>query len=55
MKSAVMLFGLAAVFASGVACAKLFSSSSPDPAAVPASCAGLTGQAKIDCEKNAPR
>jgi len=55
MRSAIMLFGLATVFASGIACAKVFSSSSPDPAAVPASCAGLTGQAKADCEKNAQR
>lgn len=56
MKTAVMLVGLAAVFASGIACAKLFSNSSSDSAAVPATsapCAGLTGQAKTDCEKNA--
>ena len=59
MKTTVMLFGLAAVFASGVACAKIFDSvtgrsdASAVPAAAPAPadpCAGLTGQAKTDCE-----
>jgi hypothetical protein len=60
MKTPVMLFGLAAVFAAGIACANIFGSSSrsSDPAAVPAAsgpCAGLTGQAKADCEKNAQR
>lgn len=58
MKTAVMLVGLAAVFASGLACAKIFDSISgrSDEAAVPAAadkCAGLTGQAKIDCEQGA--
>jgi hypothetical protein len=56
MKTAVMLFGLAAVFASGIACAKIFDSMTgrSDEAAVPAAadpCAGLDGQAQADCEK----
>ncbi|MGH7788062.1 MAG: hypothetical protein ACRERC_14415 [Candidatus Binatia bacterium] len=50
MKTFAMIAGLAAVFAAGVACGGLFSKS-PDPAAVEASCDGLTGQAKADCEK----
>jgi hypothetical protein len=60
MKTAVMLLGLAAVFASGVACAKIFDSMTggSDPAAVPAAtpaaqppCSTLVGQAKSDCER----
>jgi hypothetical protein len=50
MKRFVMIGALAAVFAAGVACGGLFSKS-PDPAAIEASCDGLTGQAKADCEK----
>lgn len=50
MKTAVMLTGLAAVFAVGVACMG-FSSKSPEPAAA---CAGLEGQALADCEKQQP-
>lgn len=57
MKTTVMLLGLAAVFASGLACAKIFDSVSgrKDEAAVPVAatpCAGLTGQAKADCEQS---
>jgi hypothetical protein len=64
MKTTVMLLGLAAVFASGIACAKIFDSltGSSDSAAIPAAtpaakpaCDGLTGQAKIDCEQGASR
>ena len=61
MKTAVMLLGLAAVFASGIACAKIFDSmtgggsdSAAVPAATPAAqppCATLVGQAKTDCER----
>lgn len=64
MKTAVMLFGLAAVFASGIACARIYHSitgGGDDAAAVPAAtpaaapaaapCDGLTGQAKVDCEQ----
>lgn len=62
MKTAVMLLGLAAVFASGVACAKIYHSLTGGPAddAVPAAaatpaCAGLTGEALADCEQSAAR
>lgn len=65
MKTAVMLLGLAAVFASGVACAKIYHSltGGGDDAAVPAAaatpakapCDGLTGQAKADCEQGVQR
>ena len=54
MKTTLMLVGLTAVLGGGLACAKIFSSSSPktgNPAAIEASCDGLTGQAKVDCEK----
>ena len=44
MKSTLMLVALAAVFAVGIACS--FGSKSTS-----SSCDGLTGQAKIDCEK----
>lgn len=63
MKTAVMLLGLAAIFASGVACAKIFDSITgrSNEAAVPAAapggtdpCAGLTGQARTDCESRGP-
>jgi hypothetical protein len=63
MKTAVMLIGIAAVFASGVACAKIYHSltGGSDDAAVPAAaatpakapCAGLSGQALTDCESGA--
>ena len=49
-KTIVMLTGLAAVFAVGTACSSMFSGGSdPAPAADP--CAGLSGQAKADCEQ----
>lgn len=50
MKTSVMLAGLAAVFALGVACMG-FSSKAPEPATA---CAGLEGQALADCEKQQP-
>lgn len=55
-KTIVMLTGLALVTSLGTACFGLFSSDSSKskaPAAVP--CDGLTGQAKIDCEKQNAR
>lgn len=65
MKTAVMLVGLAAVFASGVACAKIYHSltGGSDDAAVPAAaatpakapCDGLSGQALADCERGSAR
>jgi len=45
MKTIVMLAGLAAVLAFGTACFQMFSSESKVEA-----CAGLSGQALIDCE-----
>jgi len=50
MKTAVMLLGLALVTGAGLACFGMFSDSK-DSAAIERSCEGLTGQAKIDCEK----
>lgn len=51
-KTAVMITGIAGVLAFGTACFGLFGTSKP-PAADSGSeaCAGLSGQAKIDCEK----
>jgi hypothetical protein len=51
-KTILMLLGLAGVFAAGSACFGLFSSAStpPSPGGVEA-CAGLSGQAKVDCER----
>lgn len=55
-KTIVMLLGLAGVFAAGTACFGLFSSSSPPPPeTTPAACAGLSGQAKTDCEQRQGR
>jgi len=45
MKTTLMLAALAAVFAVGIACSGFSSKSASS------SCEGLTGQAKIDCEK----
>lgn len=50
MKTTIMVLGLAAVMAGGVACFGMFSDTSKDPAAIEASCDGLEGQAKVDCE-----
>ena len=50
-KTIAMLAGLALVMGAGTACFGLFSSdSSKSKPAAQASCEGLTGQAKIDCE-----
>lgn len=48
LKTTLNLLALALVFATGVACFGMFGGSKDD--AVPASCDGLTGQAKLDCE-----
>ncbi len=48
LKTTLHVLALAFVFAAGVACFGLFSDKSKD--AVPAACANLTGQARIDCE-----
>jgi hypothetical protein len=51
-KTILMLLGLAGVFAAGTACFGLFSSSSTPPSPTGAeACAGLSGQAKVDCER----
>jgi hypothetical protein len=51
-KDFVMLVALAAVLAAGTACFRLFAGSgdSPKEAEIQA-CAGLSGQARTDCEK----
>lgn len=51
-KTMLMLLGLAGVFAAGTACFGLFSSDSPRPTQGEVeACAGLSGQAKVDCER----
>ncbi len=51
-KTMLMLLGLAGVFAAGTACFGLFSSDSPrPPQGEVEACAGLSGQAKVDCER----
>ena len=49
LKTALHVTALALVLGAGVACFGLFGSK--DDAAIETRCAGLTGQAKIDCEK----
>ncbi|MDX2167663.1 MAG: hypothetical protein SF182_11390 [Deltaproteobacteria bacterium] len=53
LRTTINVLALAFVFAAGVACFGLFGSSKDD--AVPANCATLTGQAKIDCENQQQR
>jgi hypothetical protein len=55
-KTIVMLVGLGGVFAAGIACMGLFAPQSDrsEPSRVEA-CAGLSGQAKIDCEQRQER
>ena len=55
IKTTVMLLGLAAVFAAGVACFGLFTRTDPSAQTQSEACAGLSGQAKIDCEKRQER
>jgi uncharacterized membrane protein len=55
MKTVVMLAGLAAAFAALTACFGMFSKE-PSPAETQVeACAGLSGQAKIDCEQRQGR
>lgn len=49
-----MVLALAAFVAVGAACFGLFRTSEPPPSSQDA-CAGLEGQAKIDCEKSQDR
>ena len=51
MKTVLMLIGLGSVLALGTACFSLFSRSEPEAETQVEACAGLSGQAKIDCEK----
>jgi len=58
IKTALMVAGLAVFVGASTACFGLFSGGrdAADPPAADEACAGLTGQAKIDCERrNAPR
>ncbi|MEO8601817.1 MAG: hypothetical protein ABI629_04505 [bacterium] len=54
LKTTLHVTALALVFAAGVACFGL-SSSDKNAAAVPTACATLTGQARLDCEKQQPK
>jgi hypothetical protein len=51
MKTTIMLIGMAAAFAAMTACFGLFSKSPPPAESTVEACAGLSGQAKIDCER----
>jgi hypothetical protein len=53
IKTIVMLVGLATFTGASVACFGLFSSEKDR--AAPESCAGLSGQAKTDCEQKASK
>ena len=55
MKTLVMLTGLAAAFAALTACFGMFSSKPPPPETQVEACAGLSGQAKTDCEQRRGR
>jgi hypothetical protein len=51
-KTLVMLLGLAGVFAAGTACFGLFGPRSDQPEGTTVeACAGLSGDAKADCER----
>jgi hypothetical protein len=55
MKTTLMLGGLAAVFLFGTACFGLFATKrTPATEAASPACAGLDGQARIDCERQHP-
>jgi hypothetical protein len=49
MKTVIMLLGLTLAASAGLACFGMFGSDADRPA-TQESCAGLQGQAKIDCE-----
>jgi hypothetical protein len=46
-----MMLGLAGVFAAGTACFGLFTRTDPSAESSVEACAGLSGQAKADCER----
>jgi len=50
-KTIFMLIGLACAVAAGAACAGVFSRNPPPAETQVEACAGLSGQAKIDCER----
>lgn len=50
-KTMSMLLGLAGVFAAGTACFGLFTRTDSSAESNVAACAGLSGQAKADCEQ----
>jgi hypothetical protein len=50
-KTIVMLLGLAGIFLAGTACFGLFTSRDDRAASPVAACAGLEGQARLDCER----
>lgn len=54
-KTILMLVGLAAVFAAGTACFGIFTRTDSSEASRVEACAGLSGQAKIDCEQRQER
>jgi hypothetical protein len=52
IKRTIMVLGLAAVFLAGTACFGLFATKhEPAKDADIAECAGLSGQARVDCEQ----
>lgn len=54
-KTMLMVLGLAGVFAAGTACFGLFTRTDKAAADGAAECAGLSGQAKVDCEQRHKR
>ncbi len=54
-KDTLMLLGIAAVLAAGTACSGLFTKKDDAAASAVPACAGLEGQAKIDCEQQQKR
>jgi hypothetical protein len=50
-KDTLMLLGIAGVLAAGTACAGMFTKKDDTAASTVPACAGLEGQAKIDCER----
>jgi len=51
MKTVLMLAGLGAAFVAITACSGMFSKNPPPAETQVEACAGLSGQAKIDCEQ----
>lgn len=51
VKTLAMLLGLAGVFLAGTACFGLFTGTDSSARSPVEECAGLAGQAKVDCEQ----